>query len=104
MIQGRLVYKRGAIVNSQERVFTALDRKVPDRVPILEWVINDRVIGQISPGCSYADFIEQAGLDAVCATAYYEHKFTNEKDKLVVDEWGIVQKQTQEELMFSKSL
>ncbi len=52
-------------MNSRERVFTALERKTPDRVPMLEWSIDSKVIEAISPGCAYFDFLDQIGLDGV---------------------------------------
>jgi hypothetical protein len=44
-------------MNSRERVLTALERKVPDRVPMLEWSIDSKVIDAIYPQCSYLDFL-----------------------------------------------
>ena len=52
-------------MNSKERVFAALERKVPDRVPILEWSIHSKVIDAIYPQGSYFDFLEKFGMDAV---------------------------------------
>ena len=47
-------------MDSLKRVFTALSRKEPDRVPILEWEIHNSVINAILPGTTLYDFIEQA--------------------------------------------
>lgn len=52
-------------MNLRERVFTALERREPDRVPILEWSIDSKVIDAIYPGCSYFDFLDRIGMDAV---------------------------------------
>ncbi len=85
-------------MNSRERVLAALHRQEPDRVPILEWVIHPKVIEGIYPHCSYADFIERMDLDAICTTAVYNHTVLDEEKKIVIDEWGITQAFTTEEL------
>ena len=53
------------IVNSRDRVFTALQRKVPDRVPTFELVIDSQVIDAIVPGADLLEFVDRMGLDAV---------------------------------------
>ena len=45
-------------MNSRERVFAALQGKIPDRVPIMEMLIDPKVINSICPGMSYEDFID----------------------------------------------
>lgn len=58
-------------MNSRDRVFAALERKEPDRVPLLEWSIDAKVIEAIYPGCSYFDFMGKIGMEGV--TLGYEH-------------------------------
>ena len=53
-------------MNSRERVFAALKREIPDRVPLMELVVDPKVVEKISPGKSYYDFIEEIGYDVVC--------------------------------------
>ena len=52
-------------MNSRERVFTALNLKEPDRIPIFEWEIDSKVINKIYKGYSLADFVEKFDLDGV---------------------------------------
>lgn len=49
-------------MNSLERVFTALRRQEPDRVPICEMFINEKVRHSICAGCTYFEFIEAGTL------------------------------------------
>lgn len=78
-------------MNSAERVFTALRRQVPDRVPILEWYVHPRVYQAIVPGSSWPDFVERCGLDAIVAHFMFEGTFKEElvDDKTVINEWGV---------------
>ena len=78
-------------LTSKERVFTALSRKEPDRVPILEWFIHPKIIDSILPGGSYEDFIEKIDLDGACASTYnYEvldkNKVQIKKDVVFFDD------------------
>jgi len=52
-------------MNSRDRVFAALERREPDRVPLLEWSIDPKVIEAIYPGYSYFDFVGKIGMDGV---------------------------------------
>lgn len=78
-------------MNSAERVFTALRRQVPDRVPILEWYVHPKVYQAILPGSSWPDFVEQCRLDAIVAHFMFEGTFKEERvdDKTVINEWGV---------------
>ena len=50
-------------MNSRERVIAALERKQPDRVPLVEWVIDEGVMDAMLPGCDYYAFNDWIGLD-----------------------------------------
>jgi len=52
-------------MNSLERVKAALERRVPDRVPYFESVIDEKVMQALLPGCDYYQFNEWIGLDNV---------------------------------------
>ncbi len=49
-------------MNSTERVLTALKRKIPDRVPTFELVIDSKVIDAIIPGADLSDFVDNPEL------------------------------------------
>ncbi len=81
-----------------ERVFRALERKEPDRVPHFELLIDRKVMNAILPGASYEEFIEYMDWDALI---HFERDFIseevlNESPRIVRDEWGAVKRYTQE--------
>jgi uroporphyrinogen decarboxylase len=78
-------------VQSAQRVFTALQRQVPDRVPILEWFVHPRIIQALLPGATWPDFVEYFDLDAICALFLYEGTFqeTPIGNGRYVNEWGV---------------
>ena len=69
----------------------ALQRQVPDRVPILEWFVHPKVYQAILPSSTWPDFVEYAGLDAIVAHFMFEGTFKEEpiNDKTVINEWGV---------------
>lgn len=90
-------------MNSRDRVFTALERKTPDRVPMLEWSIDSKVIEAISPGCAYFDFLDQIGLDGVALG--YGHTLSGHAGDARVgqkfkDKWGVTRIYTGEAISY----
>lgn len=80
-------------MNSYERVKIALELKEePDRVPIVEFVIDPKVIREACPGAKdQADFARVMGLDAVSCGAQF-NKVSENDDGTYVDEWGVTYK------------
>jgi len=80
-----------------ERVFAALERRMPDRVPMFELVIDPRVMEAIYPGCDYYDFVERFGLDALGLNrSSWEIKnldFVDKEKGLFRDKWGVIRAQ-----------
>ena len=77
-------------MNSYERVMAALERREPDRVPILEFAINPAVYRKICPQAkSQTDFEELMDFDAVCA-GYKYNRVRENADGSYVDEWGVL--------------
>ncbi len=78
-------------MNSRERVIAALQRQIPDRVPILEWFVHPKVYQTILPGSTWPDFVEQIGLDAIVAHFMFEGTFKEEPldEKTCINEWGV---------------
>jgi len=74
-------------MDSRERVFAALQRKEPDRLPKLEWLIDPSVIRQINPQWSYIDLIDNSIEDVAVAIEDTKARKINERTE--VDEWGI---------------
>ncbi len=52
-------------MNSRQRVIAALERRVPDRVPYFECVIDERVQQALLPGCDYFQFNDWLEIDNV---------------------------------------
>ena len=85
-------------MNSAERVFTALRRQQPDRVPILEFVIDEKVARAAVPGCTdVADAMDRLNMDAVGCGASFARTQEN-ADGSYVDEWGVTYRENAEAL------
>ncbi|MFV2066979.1 MAG: uroporphyrinogen decarboxylase family protein [Pirellulales bacterium] len=76
-------------MNSMERVRTALQLQRPDRVPVLEFVIDPAVANAAVPGCrDAADCMDRLGMDGVACGALFRVIREN-NDGTYVDEWGV---------------
>ena len=70
-----------------ERVFQALQKKQPDRIPTLEWEIDEQLINQVAPGGDMYDFVDWADLDGITIFADSQKKYLDETT--YIDEWGV---------------
>jgi uroporphyrinogen decarboxylase len=90
--------------NSRERIIAALERKEPDRVPLLEWGIDPKVMGAIHPGLSFLDFMDRIGLDTVGTNFSYDLKTSAQvldaDRRIIRDKWGVVRGFTTELIAF----
>lgn len=76
-------------MNSVERVQAALRNEQPDRVPIIEAAVDDKVRKAAMPESrDEADFLDRLGLDAVPGGAVFE-RVRSFPDGSYVDEWGV---------------
>jgi len=76
-------------MNSVERVHTALQRGQPDRVPIMEFVVDENVARAAVPGCrDVADCLDQLDLDNVSCGAQFD-VVARHADGSYSDEWGV---------------
>jgi uroporphyrinogen decarboxylase len=77
-------------MNPRERVMTALARREPDRVPILEWSIHPKVYKALCPDAADQHEFEVAmGLDALCPVVTFNPVKVN-PDGSYLDEWGVL--------------
>ena len=87
-------------MNSRERVIAALERREPDRVPVVEWVIDPRVMEGIFPGCTYLEFVEWMELDAAGPNTAYDFSTGTEwidcDKRIIRDKWGVIRQFTSE--------
>ena len=81
-------------MNSLERVKAALERRVPDRVPYFESVIDEKVMQALLPGCDYYQFNEWIGLDNVSQNRSSWRRdnveFIDAERGLFRDKWGVI--------------
>ena len=76
-------------MNSVERVHTALKLGQPDRVPVLEFVVDEKVARAAVPGCrDVADCMDRLDMDGVGCGAFFE-TISSSSDGSFVDEWGV---------------
>ncbi len=98
-----IVERRETAVNSRDRVFAALEGREPDRVPLLEWSIDSKVIDAIHPGCSYFDFMDKVGMDAVALGYKYTlsgHTGDVQPGQRFQDKWGVTRVYTGEAISY----
>ncbi|MEE8452183.1 MAG: uroporphyrinogen decarboxylase family protein [Thermoguttaceae bacterium] len=81
-------------MNSRQRVIAALQRKQPDRVPLFECVIDERVMDALLPGCDYFAFNDWIGLDNASQNrsswSRDNVEYIDEAKGLFRDNWGVI--------------
>lgn len=83
-------------MNSVERVHACLRLQQPDRVPLVEFVIDSKVARVAVPGCrDVPDCMDQLGMDGVACGALFR-KVREHPDGSFVDEWGVSYKPSPE--------
>jgi uroporphyrinogen decarboxylase len=83
-------------MTSEERVLCALQRKVPDRVPHFEWLVDRKVREALCPDCgSYNDFAVRMGHDAIVVDPSYKKERVGRNRWR--SEWGFITQDTDEE-------
>lgn len=90
-------------MNSRDRIFTALERKEPDRVPLMELGIDQRTISFVDKNCSYFDFIDKVGLDALVIHEIRDAGnlgWIDRRKKMFRDKWGTIWRFTNESFPF----
>jgi uroporphyrinogen decarboxylase len=83
-------------MNSPQRVDVAMRRGQPDRVPIVEFVIDPKVAEAAVPGCvDTSDCKDRLGMDSVGCGVRFDPVETYD-DGAWVDEWGVTYRQNPE--------
>jgi uroporphyrinogen decarboxylase len=83
-------------MNSVERVHLALRRQQPDRVPIVEFGVDDAVAKAAVPGCKdVADCLDKLDMDLVGCPALFQ-RVVEHGDGTYLDEWGVRYKSSRE--------
>ena len=85
-------------MNSLERVLTALGGDEPDRVPIIEFVIDPKVAKAAAPQSSdMADCMDLLDMDNIGCGSVFE-PVEHRDDGIWIDEWGVTYKSGREVL------
>jgi uroporphyrinogen decarboxylase len=74
-------------VTGRERILAALERREPDRLPTMEWVLDPGVMREMNGSGSDMEFARKAGLDGIAVSLNY--RSTRIDDRHVLDEWGV---------------
>ena len=81
-------------MNSRERVIAALERQQPDRIPLVEWVIDSGVYQALLPNSTWFEFNDWIGLDSIGFNrSSWDRKnveFIDEEKRLFRDHWGVL--------------
>lgn len=85
------------MMNSRDRVLTALERKIPDRVPTFEVAIDSQVIDAILPGAELLDFVDTMELDAVAVRPNVDR--TKIEEDVFQDERGVIVRRTTQDYL-----
>ena len=76
-------------MNSVERVHAALKNQIPDRVPVVEFVIDEKIARLAVPGCiDQSDCMDRLDMDAVGCGASFR-KISHNPDGSYVDGPGV---------------
>ncbi len=76
-------------MNGYERIVAALELREPDQVPIMEWLIDPKVIEGLCPGCDYFDLVEHMDLDGVPVGGHHFPKHYQSSEAALIDRWGV---------------
>jgi uroporphyrinogen decarboxylase len=83
-------------MNSYERIMTAMELGRPDRVPLVEFIIDPKVYKEILPEAqTQTDFEVHFDFDAVCCGVVFE-PVSHHADSTYLDEWGVSYHQSPE--------
>lgn len=88
----RTLYQFGKSMNSLDRVIKTIEHIEPDRVPIGEPFIDQKVIDQIHSGMSYEDFCDEYDIDIVWTMERNDYTILDHEKKIYKDEWGVIGK------------
>ncbi|MBU0608923.1 MAG: uroporphyrinogen decarboxylase family protein [Armatimonadetes bacterium] len=86
-------------MNSVERVFTTLEGKQADRVPLMELAVDPGIVKQILPEGDIFDLIEHLDLDVVPIGIMMDRRpveWVDREQKIFRDKWGALQRLTTE--------
>jgi len=76
-------------MESRERVLAALRREQPDRVPVIEFIVDEKIWSRAAPGAAdMADAMDRLDMDGVGCGAFFA-RVEEGADGTYRDEWGV---------------
>jgi uroporphyrinogen decarboxylase len=90
-------------MNNRERALCALHGNTPDRVPIFELHIDERVRRSMCGACSYEDFAELYDFDIVMTgtpSDNYRMHCLDSESRIYRDEWGVLRQFSDQAVSF----
>ncbi len=79
-------------MNSQQRMATVLEHRLPDRVPLAELWIDPGIVEAIHPGGDWNDLVDYLDMDVVTVPTmiYEEHEveWVDRQKRIFRDKWG----------------
>lgn len=82
---------------SRDRIFSLLEKKIPDRLPCLELLISKQVIGKIHPGMDYNQFCVAEELDFIFVKRDFDITWMDKENGIYKNDWGVIRKVGPEE-------
>jgi uroporphyrinogen decarboxylase len=83
-------------MNSRQRVMTMIEGGIPDRVPLCELIIDEKVIKKINPDWSYIDIAEET-VDIVVTNTpslLYRKEIIDASKGIFKNEWGTIRQES----------
>jgi uroporphyrinogen decarboxylase len=80
-------------MTGRERVLAVLNKKIPDRIPTLEWVLSPKVMSGVAHLAGFdavsddVDFVEKLGLDGIAIGLDSKNETIDSNH--IKDEWGV---------------
>jgi uroporphyrinogen decarboxylase len=74
-------------MTGRERILAVLNKKVPDRIPTCEWILNPNVMEKMCGTRDDVEFVKQMDMDGIAIGL--DSKNEKLDDRHVRDEWGI---------------
>ena len=84
-------------MNSLDRVICALDRKIPDRIPHFEFIIDSEIIKNIIGNSDIFDLVDRLDLDGIALRV--NQKKVKIDDNTFIDERGLIVKKTTQDYL-----
>ena len=76
-------------MNGYERMVAAMERREPDRIPLMELAIHPKVIAGLCPTCNLFDFIHRFDIDGIVIVCPHIPEHLISTEKFFTNMWGV---------------